>query len=694
MFESKSDHPPLIPAPVEYRSTVGQFLIDAATTVLLAPDAGDATQFSAACLVHAIRDATGIQSPIRRAREVEGGAGQIWLLVTGRDEVAPPSELGPEGYVVDLSSERVIVSGGGEAGLFYGVQTLCQLIRTQGRRLPAAHIRDWPALPNRGVMLDVSRGKVPTLETLYELANTLATYKYNHLQLYTEHTFEFPSHPEIGAGADSLSAGDMLALDRICRDRHIELVPNLQSFGHHRSTLNLPTYAHLDEVGWKWTLTPAREETYELLDDLYGDLLPAFDSRWLNVNCDETWDLGTGQSRALATEVGVGRVYLGHILRLRELAARHGRRIMLWADVLHHHPELLRDVPEDLILLDWSYEALERYPTTDTLRDSGREFWVCPGTSTWNTLFPRLDNALGNIRAYTRDGIAAGATGMLLTDWGDIGHYQALSLSWYPYLFGAATAWTGAKTAPEEFDRAFAPLYLGLPAGSEAMVALRRLGRAVAGPSIGLRNRSNSAYALFDDPLRGKLIDTADQTAWTELRDAAVAGVLAWAALPAALPRHDYTFTAEQVAFGAEKVLLGQRLRALLRTLNQRADRDVALSELDATIATLERYARRVPALLAEFEARWEAHARRSEIELTSRRYRGLATRYAVATAWLRDQRTRYASGEPIDAEAVGYELAGYTVLWDESRAALLELAETVGIDALPEQVRQILGAS
>ena len=112
------------------------------------------------------------------------------------------------------------------------------------------------------------------------------------------------------------------------------------------------------------------------------------------------------------------------------------------------------ELPDDVLLLDWEYEAADRYPTTAVLGRSGRAFWVCPGTSSWNTLFPRLDNALGNIRRFVRDGLDAGATGMLLTDWGDYGHYSPLSLSWYPYLFGAATAWTGAATSPEEFDAA------------------------------------------------------------------------------------------------------------------------------------------------------------------------------------------------------------------------------------------------
>src|SRR5207249_9988278 len=164
-------------------------------------------------------------------------------------------------------------------------------------------------------------------------------------------------------------------------------------------------------------------------DDLCADFPPAVSSAWLSVDCDETWDLGTGQSKALAAGLGKGRLYLQHILRLRELAAKHGRRIMLWADVLHHYPELVPELPEDVLLLDWQYEAADRYPTTGVLGKSGRAFWVCPGTSSWNTLFPRLDNALDNIRGCVGDGLPAGATHMVLSDWRDYGHYQPRSLS-------------------------------------------------------------------------------------------------------------------------------------------------------------------------------------------------------------------------------------------------------------------------
>jgi hexosaminidase len=619
----------------------------------------------------------------------------------GGDGVAQPggdpaadADAGREAYVLRVTSNAIEVEASSEAGLFYAVQTLRQLLQTYGARIPALTIRDRPMLAHRGLMLDVSRGKVPTLATLFELVDRLAAYKYNQLQLYIEHTFHFPSHPAIGAGTDPLTAEDILALDAYCRQRHVELVPNLQSFGHQRHLLSLADYSHLDEVGWRWSLSPAREETYQFLDELYADFLPAFSSGWLNVDCDETWDLGTGQSKTLAMELGKGRLYLRHILRLRELAAKHGRRIMLWADVLRNHPELVPELPDDVLLLDWEYEAADHYPTTTALGTSGRTFWVCPGTSSWNTLFPRLDNALVNIRRLVGEGLDAGATGMILTDWGDYGHYQALSLSWYAYLFGAATAWTGARTSPEEFDAAFAPLFLGQPAGDAALRAMRRLGTAVSGPTLGLRNRSAIALALFDDPLSGGLQTHVDVAALAELNAAATDAIRAFATLPDASLRHDYGFAARLIAFATARVQAALHVRETLGALAHRAAgsaRADALARLDQDIAALAAGRAQVPALRSEFESRWLEHARPSEIRLTLAHFEQLERSYDAALAWLDEQRARYAAGQAVDADVATYTPSPVPLLWQQGSQQLRTLADLAGIDALPDEVAAVL---
>lgn len=685
----------LLPPPrqLEFGPADDAWTLDWDSELVLPASAADRLQFAARQLQATVQEVTGLPLLFRAAVDPLDGVNCI-ALVLGMPPLLPfaePEILGTEGYVLHIGGGRAILAAPTEVGLFRGIQTLRQLVGALGRRLPALTVRDWPVLLHRGVMLDVSRGKVPTRETLFRLVDLLASLKYNHFQLYIEHTFLFSRHPEISAGSDPLTPDDILALDRFCRERHIELVPNLQSFGHQRRLLSLPQYAHLDEVGWRWSLTPAREETYQLLDELYADFLPNFSSSWFNVDCDETWDLGTGQAKTLAQELGKGRLYLRHILRLRELAARHGRRIMIWADILLHYPDLVSELPDDVLLLDWHYEAQEQYPTAALLGSLGRAFWVCPGTSSWNTLFPRIANALGNIRTFVRDGLAAGASGMLLTDWGDYGHYQPLSLSLYPYAVGAAVSWSGPEIAQDTIDAGFAVHVFGRPSGDASVQAIHTLGSAVTAPTLGLPNRSNSALALFDEPLTGRLIDTVDPAALAQLREAALTALVSWSSLPDPLYRLDYTFAARLVAFAAEKLQASQELRALLHQLPDPADpaaRDEGLTRLDRAAARLAAQRSRLAALRAEFEAGWLRHARRSEIQQTLDRFAALDHRYQKALEWLNAQRASYAAGGPVDASVRSYDSGGYLALWEEGLVNILELARLAGVEELPPDVR------
>ncbi len=666
-----NDLPPiLLPAPSAYEQLPGCFYIDDAVVVSLEAGASQATLNTARNLQQALAEQAGVRILI-------GAATSATRPITLRVVDQPAT---PQSYRLEVGDNRIEIVAADEAGLFYGSQTLIQLARGGGRGIRACRCEDRPALPNRGIMLDVSRGKVPTLRTLERLVDVMAHYKLNQLQLYTEHTFDFASHPSVGADCDPLTPSDMYSLDAYCSQRHVELVANLQSTGHMRHILDLPEYAHLAETPWHWSIATS-EDAYNFLEQLYGDMLPAFSSSTLNVNSDEAWDFGRGQSAATAGEAGVGRQYLDHILLLRQLAQRHDRNIMVWADVIHHYPDLIPDVPDDITLLDWSYEAADRYPTLDALAAAGRPFYVCPGTSTWNTLFPRLDNARGNIRTYVTQGLQAGARGMLLTDWGDMGHYQPYANSWYPYLFGAAMAWTGGTTSDEEFDEAFGRLFLREASGA-AVAAMRRLGSVVQAPGIGVGNGSMVAYALWEDPLAGKTRD-APAASLAELRDAAAQALEAFALLPDSELRHALQFDALLISFVARKVQLGAEIVA---ALGGKPD------ALDAAIASLEALGERLPALIAEWERLWLAEARRAEIAITLDRYAGLQQRWTAALGWLGEQQQRRLAGQAVDAELSSYDTGEYAVLWEQGARDLRNLVDSVGRDAVPPEILGWLG--
>ena len=390
-----------------------------------------------------------------------------------------------EGYTLTISKSGIEISCCETGGLRAAAATLRQLLRQFGRRLPCLKIRDWPDCARRGVMLDISRGRVPKLETLLDLAEHLADFKINELQLYTEHTFAYRNHKSVWQSWGALTGAEIRKLDARCRELGIDLVPNQNSFGHLREFLAHSKLKKLGEVSAPYedasggfvrrpsTLAPNHPGTLPFLRSLYDELLPNFSSELFNVGCDETWDLGLGQSKTRCDNKGKGRVYLEFLKQIHHEVSQRGKRMMFWGDIILKYPKLISELtlfgtpasgtartlstlkhagPEagvpNLIALNWGYEANHPFEKEAARFAKAKiSFYVCPGTSTWQTLIGRYDNALANMRAAAKAGKKFGAMGYLITDWGDGGHPQPLAVSWPMFLAGASLAWN-----PNGFD--------------------------------------------------------------------------------------------------------------------------------------------------------------------------------------------------------------------------------------------------
>lgn len=391
--------------------------------------------------------------------------GALQSLPSRADKAAPQASVKvdaaaaphAQGYDLAIGPSGVRITAHDEAGVFYAAQTIRQIAQ-QARAsgvLPLAHVVDWPDFPNRGVMLDVARDKVPEMETLYALVDKFASWKLNQLQLYTEHTFSYRNHPTVWQDASPMTAHQIQELDKYCRERYIELVPNQNSFGHMGRWLQHPQYKHLGEMpGGGGDLCPVDPDCVTFLDDLYSDLLPNFSSGQVNVGCDETESVGKGRSKEAAKTKGAGRVYLDFLLHIRELAAKQGKKMQFWGDIIMNHKELIPELPKDVVAMEWGYEA--KHPFLEhgkIFASSGISYYVVPGTSSWNSLVGRTDNAVANLRNAGENGLANGAIGYLITDWGDGGHWQCLPISYLGFAYGAAVSWCVQTNAGADIPR-------------------------------------------------------------------------------------------------------------------------------------------------------------------------------------------------------------------------------------------------
>lgn len=368
----------------------------------------------------------------------------------------------PDAYKLSISKNAVTVTYRQTAGLRAAAATIRQLLKQYGRKLPCLEITDFADFERRGIMLDISRGRVPSLDTLLDLVEHLADFKINEFQLYIEHTFAYSNYEPVWSSWGAITGEEILILDARCRQLGIDLVPNQNSFGHLRYWLEYPPIKRLAEVSepyegsdgtflrYPTTLAPENPGTLPFIRSLHDEFLPHFTSSRFNVGCDETWDLGRGQSRRICEKRGKHEVYVDFLTRIcREVQSRD-RQMMFWGDIIMHQPELIKNLPKDTIALNWGYEANHPYEKeTAILARSGRPFYVCPGTSTWMTLIGRLDNALPNLKLACAAGLKNHASGCLICDWGDGGHPQPLAVSWIPYLAGASLSWCGQSHAQE-----------------------------------------------------------------------------------------------------------------------------------------------------------------------------------------------------------------------------------------------------
>jgi hypothetical protein len=404
----------------------------------------------------------------------------------------------PDGYQLKISRSGILLQYREEGGLRAGIATLRQLLREYGRRLPRLTLRDYADFRRRGVMLDISRGRVPRLDTLLQLVDHLADFKINEFQLYTEHTFAYRNYESVWREWGALTAEEIRALDGRCRRLGIDLVPNQNSFGHLRYFLEHPRLKKLAEVSEPYesadgtflrypsTLAPEHPGTLPFLRKLFDELLPHFGSHFFNVGCDETWDLGRGQSKRASERKGKHRVYFDFLKKINREVASRGRQMMFWGDIILHYPELIRELPPRIIALNWGYEADHAFDREGRLfAESKVPFYVCPGTSSWMSLIGRHDNAFANLRQAAIAGHNNRAIGFLNTDWGDGGHPQPLTVSYLPYLAGAALSWCAAS-----FDKA---LLIPVLSRDVFQDETRRL--ASAAMALGLAHRKFDYFA-------------------------------------------------------------------------------------------------------------------------------------------------------------------------------------------------------
>ncbi len=364
----------------------------------------------------------------------------------GTSDIAIKNITGAERdeYMIKADENGITLSASDDEGYFRAFTSLRQLMLRDHGRVMFCDIHDKPQFVQRGFMLDISRCRKPKPEYIRTIIDILAGLKYNEFQLYMEDfCFKYSAYPQFTEGFDCLTPEDIKAIEGYCEDRFIELVPNQNGFGHMTSWLATDELKHLAVT--EDTIDPLDPESLEVMDKIYGSLLPYFKSGRVHIGLDEATGLGKNQTEAACRERGKAAVFMEWLNKLSDLCEKkYGKSVMFWGDMIINNPECFSQMPENAIPVEWDYEDISAQLVDRRCRElakTGHRFYVAPATTTWRSFTGRFETSEFNIRYMAELGQEHGAYGYLLTDWGDGGHPQNTVWSYVQIALAAQYSW-------------------------------------------------------------------------------------------------------------------------------------------------------------------------------------------------------------------------------------------------------------
>lgn len=427
------------------------------------------------------------------------GSGTLVLVLDTAAHVIPSAE----GYMLTVTGKGVEVIARGEAGLFYGCQTLEQLLEDAGdygKPVPACRVVDYPALAYRAVHVDVKH-HLDHMRYYYESIDRLARYKINAVVFEFEDKLRYQRQPLVGA-PQAISLDEMAALTRYARERHIEITPLVQGLGHATFILKHQQYAHLRELPFnRWAFCPLHEGTYQVLFDLYRDAIEATPgSKYLHIGGDEIGNIGLcPRCKPMADEEGMLSLSLYWLKRVCEFAGENGRIPIFWDDMPLKHagvyettyedhvtaeaaaktwekgmPELdnlLQDFPRNCIYMRWNY-SMARQPgnvlALDWYKSRGLSAMVATATNAEGGMFFQPDErnkgmaseGIISIRSFIQLAAEKGIDGMLCTAWDDKSPH--MENYWRGFIAAAEYSWSPNARTLEEFDKGWLQREFGI----------------------------------------------------------------------------------------------------------------------------------------------------------------------------------------------------------------------------------------
>jgi hypothetical protein len=459
-------------------------------------------RFSVAELSRLLKERAGIEAPIW---ESCGSRPAIVLTRTGGVDALPmPDERpGPESreaYHLKVTTTGIELRGRSSAAVFYGVQTLLQLLEGPGGQasLPEVEIDDWPSLAYRGVMVDVgSQGAMSAPEEVKRQLDFMARWKANQYYFYSEANIELRGFPLLNPEA-RFTQDQVRQIIAYGRERHIDVIPCLELYGHLHELFRIEKYADLADFPHGGEFDPNNPKIQTLLRDWVDQFVQLFPSAFVHIGFDETW-----QIEKAAQQGGIGatpaKLFIAQLNIVAKGFEQHGKRVMAWGDIMVKYPDIVAQLPPDIIAVPWYYDAApdpEYKRWLVPLVAKGVPHVVASGVNNWGEVLPDFNSAFENIDTFLAAGRKSKALGLMNTLWTD-SQQNLLRQCWPGIAYGAIAPWQSAPVDRAQFFSEYARLMYGSAIAPDVATAFEDVTQA---ESALQKVVGGTAYAMWDDP--------------------------------------------------------------------------------------------------------------------------------------------------------------------------------------------------
>ena len=427
-----------------------------------------------------------------------GSAGVVRLAVAGNAVTlgdvrnGNKAALADQAYSLQLTPDRVTITGNTPIGLFYGVQTLVQLLKPESGKLflPAGEIQDWPDLELRVIYWDDAH-HLDHLDVLKEALRNASFYKINAVSLKLEGHFQY-EHAKPIVEPYALSPAELQELTDYGLKYHVQLIPYLDGPAHVAFILKHPEYAALREYpDSNYEFCSTNPDTYKLLQGMFDDLLAANKGgKYFVLSTDEPYYVGLANNDQCheadrAKQLGsVGKMFAEFVTKTASYLHDQGRTVIFWGEY-PMKPNDLNALPNYMVngevygpeydpvfkaqgirqLLFTSTVGWKEYLFPNYYLLPEAEHLPGPAEGTYEPVHqgPGVVKEMSDFISQSPAWQNANLLGSFIAGWADVGlHPETM---WLGYATGSAVAWHRDSPDPRGAMNAFYKLFYG-PGGT------------------------------------------------------------------------------------------------------------------------------------------------------------------------------------------------------------------------------------